>query len=148
MRAVWVIFLNLLPVCFAGDRIPVRYIGGRVCIPCEVAVGEQRMPAHLLVDLGTLHPLILDQEALSSFEIQKEDRLAVILSPSTRLGNLPYRTADLSSLRTFTKEYAGPLMEIPVLGVMGLPFWNMVISFVPERTGSPCRGFKLSPDSG
>ncbi|HAL45213.1 MAG: hypothetical protein A2Y12_04530 [Planctomycetes bacterium GWF2_42_9] len=105
---------------FQADAITLNYVGGRVFITTDVAVGDDTIAANLIVDLGMPYPLILDSDFAKSLE-SKDNTTTVLLSKSSKLTNIKFQSTELRELREYTKKYATQLKEIPICGIIGLP---------------------------
>ena len=84
----------------------------------------QMMLATVIVDMGMYHPLFLDKDTCSALGLQWDSRVTLSFPGVGKLENLTYQSPDLSHLKTFTKQYATELNEIPVLGIVGLPAFD------------------------
>jgi len=111
--------------------VPIQYIDGRVCLRCQILARDKQLEAYLIVDLGMAGTLVLDRDASSLLEVQRDDLLNLVFQravdyqqsgqlDSGQLKSLPFRTAGLSYLHTWTTEHAQALNDIPVWGILGL----------------------------
>lgn len=105
---------------WAGGTLSVRLVGGRLCARCSLSANESRIAAQVVLNLGGTYGVALDPEVCTILGLATDTLVTLDFQSQGRLGDLPYRTADLSSLKEFTAQYASELEEIPVLGLVGL----------------------------
>jgi len=74
----------------------------------------------MVVNLGGSYGVVLDRDTCTVLDLASDTLVTLDFQPEGSLAKQPYRSADLSSLKGLTTQYASELEEIPVAGMIGL----------------------------
>ncbi|MBC8405852.1 MAG: hypothetical protein H8E15_11535 [Planctomycetes bacterium] len=108
--------------CQEGGRIPVRVVGERLLISCDISSHKMRVPVNLFFELDALCGLQLHNKAAASLEAESGDgqpRPLTLHFPEFQI-EVPRREhGDEDLLDEFTKYFSADMGEDAVVGTIG-----------------------------
>lgn len=101
-------------------RLPVKVIGGRLVVRCEVSTRARRLPANLFVDFNRLCGLELHNRAADALRVDSNGGLPIsIRFPGHNLVEAGREHGDEEAFEAFTRLYSRELGETAILGTIG-----------------------------
>ena len=105
-----------------GGRIPVRVVGDRLLISCDISSPKLRIPVNLFFELETLCGLQLHNKAAASLGTETPDGRPIPLTlhfPDFQISVPKREHGDEDLLDDFTKYYSADMGEDAVVGTIG-----------------------------
>jgi hypothetical protein len=106
----------------AADEIPLRNIDGALCIKGVLRTAKAKVPAFVVLDLGTRGPLLIHTRTAGLLGIQKQGPVDLIIDGSRfAFVGIQGVAQPLEPLETLTRDHAEALEDIPAVAVLGMP---------------------------
>lgn len=105
-----------------GGRIPVRIVGERLMVSCDISSPKMRVPVNLFFELDTLCGLQLHNQAAASLGAETPSGRPVPLTlhfPDFQITVPKREHGDEDLLDDFTKYYSADMGEDAVVGTIG-----------------------------
>lgn len=108
--------LRAQDAALGADEAKVRWVDGRPMLKVTLRAGDKLYYCHLLIDLSTPRPLFLHKNAAGSLHAEECD----VEAGGIVLKGLGFEAKRDQWLEGLTAEYAEPLQQVPVAGIVGL----------------------------
>lgn len=104
----------------AEARLPVKVIGGKLVVRCEISTKFRRLPANLFVDFDRLCGLELHNRAADGLNVDAEGGVPITMRfPGQNLTVARREHGDEEAFEDFTRLYSAELGETAILGAIG-----------------------------
>ncbi|MBM4060571.1 MAG: hypothetical protein FJ265_05680 [Planctomycetes bacterium] len=100
-----------------ADEAKLRWVDGRPMLRATLRAGDKVYYCHLLLDLATTRGLFLHRNAAGTLQAEQCD----VEAGGIVLAGLPFEQRRDTWLEGLTAQFAEPLQQVPVAGILGLP---------------------------
>ncbi|MFT3789050.1 MAG: hypothetical protein QM770_23225 [Tepidisphaeraceae bacterium] len=117
---VAIVLLSLISSARAEQVIQVRLLEGMLIARCRVQTPTAEIPAHLLLELGSQHALVMQPEVGDLLKLDQHKKIDIYFDGGAHLADVPGQKRSVQAAETLSSTHAAELSEIPIVGMIGL----------------------------